>query len=143
MGTQALKQPDWFREMTARFPGRIALGLDAKGSKVVTGGWLEVSETPAIDLAKSFAGLNLAALIYTNIANDGMMQGVDEATVSDMVELTKLGFRVIASGGVSQLEDVRRLAETSREHPNLIGAIIGRAIYEGSLTVTDAIAAAR
>jgi phosphoribosylformimino-5-aminoimidazole carboxamide ribotide isomerase len=142
VGTQALKQPDWFREMTARFPGRIALGLDARDSKVATGGWLEVSETPAIDLARSFAGLNLAALIYTNIANDGMMQGIDEATISDMVELTKLGFPVIASGGVSRLEDVRRLAETSRQHPKLIGAIIGRAIYEGSLTVSDAIVAA-
>jgi phosphoribosylformimino-5-aminoimidazole carboxamide ribotide isomerase len=142
VGTQALKQPDWFREMTARFPGRIALGLDARDSKVATGGWLEVSQTPAIDLARSDAGLHLAALIYTNIANDGMMQGIDEATISDMVELTKLGFPVIASGGVSRLEDVRRLAETSREHPKLIGAIIGRAIYEGSLTVKDAIAAA-
>jgi phosphoribosylformimino-5-aminoimidazole carboxamide ribotide isomerase len=142
VGTQALKQPDWFREMTARFPGRIALGLDARDSKVATGGWLEVSQTPAIDLARSYAGLHLAALIYTNIANDGMMQGIDEATISDMVELTKLGFPVIASGGVSRLEDVRRLAETSREHPKLIGAIIGRAIYEGSLTVKDAIAAA-
>jgi phosphoribosylformimino-5-aminoimidazole carboxamide ribotide isomerase len=142
VGTQALKQPDWFREMTARFPGRIALGLDARDSKVATGGWLEVSQTPAIDLARSFAGLNLAALIYTNIANDGMMQGIDEATISDMVELTKLGFPVIASGGVSRLEDVRRLAETSRQHPKLIGAIIGRAIYEGSLTVSDAIVAA-
>jgi phosphoribosylformimino-5-aminoimidazole carboxamide ribotide isomerase len=142
VGTQALKQPDWFREMTARFPGRIALGLDARDSKVATGGWLEVSQTPAIDLARSYAGLNLAALIYTNIANDGMMQGVDLATISDMVELTKLGFPVIASGGVSRLEDVRRLAETSRKHPKLIGAIIGRAIYEGHLTVSEAIAAA-
>ncbi len=140
VGTQALKKPDWFREMTARFPGRIALGLDARDSKVATGGWLEVSQTPAIDLARSYAGLNLAALIYTNIANDGMMQGVDDATILDMVELTKLGFPVIASGGVSRLEDVRRLAETSQEHPKLVGAIIGRALYEGSLTVTSAIA---
>jgi phosphoribosylformimino-5-aminoimidazole carboxamide ribotide isomerase len=143
VGTQALKQPDWFREMTARFPGRIALGIDARDSKVATGGWLEVSETPAIELAKSYSRLNLAALIYTNIANDGMMQGIDEATISDMVELTRLGFRVIASGGVSRLDDVRRLAETSRKQPNLVGAIIGRALYEGSLTVSDAIAAAK
>ncbi len=141
VGTQALKQPDWFREMTARFPGRIALGLDAKDSKVATGGWLDVSQTPAIELAGSYQGLSLAAVIYTNIANDGMMQGIDEATIGDMVELTKLGFPVIASGGVSHLEDVRRLAETSREHPKLIGAIIGRALYEGSISVADAIAA--
>ena len=129
--------------MTARFPGRIALGLDARDSKVATGGWLEVSQTPAIVLARSYQGLHLAAVIYTNIANDGMMQGIDEATIRDMVELTELGFPVIASGGVSRLDDVRRLAETSREHPKLIGAIIGRALYEGTLTVADAIAAAR
>jgi len=143
VGTQALKQPDWFREMTARFPGRIALGLDARDSKVATGGWLEVSETPAIELARSYVGLKLAAVIYTNIANDGMMQGIDEATIRDMIELTKLGFPVIASGGVSRLDDVRKLAETSRDHPKLIGAIIGRAIYEESIHIADAIAVAK
>lgn len=142
VGTQALKQPDWFREMVARFPGRIALGLDARDSKVATGGWLEVSQTPAIDLAHSYTGLDLGAVIYTNIANDGMMQGIDDATIHDMVELTKLGFPVIASGGVSRLVDVQKLAATSQEHPKLIGAIIGRAIYEGTLTVPAAIAAA-
>ena len=143
VGTQALKQPDWFRDMTARFPGRIALGLDARDSKVATGGWLEVSQTPAIELARSYQGMQLAAVIYTNIANDGMMQGIDEATIGDMVELAKLGFPVIASGGVIRLEDIRRLAQTSREHPNLIGAIIGRALYEGTITVREAIVAGR
>ena len=77
--------------------------------------------------------------MYTNIANDGMMQGVDEATIRDMIALTELGLPVIASGGVTTLADVQRLADVSRQHPKLIGAIIGRAIYEGTIRVADAI----
>lgn len=143
IGTQALKQPEWFREIAAAYPGRIVLGLDARDSRVATAGWLDVSETPAIELAKQYCDLELAAVVYTNIANDGMMQGVDEATIGDMVAFTELGLPVIASGGVSSLDDVRRLAEVSREHPLLCGAIIGRALYEGAIQVPDAVSAAR
>jgi len=81
----------------------------------------------------------LAAVIYTNIANDGMMQGVDEATIADMVALADLGFPVIASGGVTTLDDIRRLTDESNAHPNLVGSIVGRAIYEGTIDVTEAI----
>lgn len=143
VGTQALKQPEWFGEMVRAYPGRIALGLDARNSMVATEGWLDVSQTPALELARQFIGLPVAAVIYTNIANDGMMQGVDEATIADMVALTELGLPVIASGGVTTLDDVRRLSETSRRHPRLVGAIIGRALYEGTINVPDAIASAR
>lgn len=139
VGTQALKQPAWFREMAEKFPGRMALGLDARNSMVATEGWLEVSSMPAIELAKQFADLDLAAVIYTNIANDGMMQGVDQGTIDDMVALTELGLPVIASGGVTTIDDIHNLANTSRRHPRLIGAIVGRAIYEGTLTVADAV----
>lgn len=139
VGTQALKQPGWFREMVQKFPGRIALGLDARDSKVATEGWLDVSSMSAIELARQYADLDLAAVIYTNIANDGMMQGVDQATIDDMVQLTELGLPVIASGGVTTLDDIRNLANTSRKHPKLIGAIVGRAIYEGTVTVADAV----
>ncbi|MGH7127296.1 MAG: 1-(5-phosphoribosyl)-5-[(5-phosphoribosylamino)methylideneamino]imidazole-4-carboxamide isomerase [Planctomycetaceae bacterium] len=142
VGTQALKDPAWFRSMVQRFPGRIALGLDARDSMVATDGWLDVSETPAIDLARGFADLDLAAVIYTNIARDGMMQGIDQRTVDDLIALTELGLPVIASGGVTTLDDVRLLAETSRRHPRLIGAIIGRAIYEGTIRIADAVALA-
>ncbi len=143
VGTQALKRPEWFAEMAAAFPGRIALGLDARNGRVATAGWLDVSETPAIDLARGFASLPLAAVIYTNIANDGMMQGVDEGTIADMLRLAELGLPVIASGGVTTLADVRRLADVSRIQPKLAGAIIGRALYEGTIRVADAVAAAR
>ena len=139
IGTQALKQPEWFREMVQQFPGHVALGLDARNGMVATAGWLDVSQTKAIELARQFMGLDLAAVIYTNIANDGMMQGVDEATIQDMIALAELGLPVIASGGVSTLADVERLTEVARTQPKLIGAIVGRAIYEGTIRVADAV----
>ena len=143
VGTQALKQPDWFREMAGKYPGRVILGLDARDSMVATAGWLDVSEKSALQLARQYADLDLAAVVYTNIANDGMMQGVDERTIDDMIQLTRLGLRVIASGGISTLGDVRRLRDTSRTRPNLVGAIIGRAIYEGAIDVAEAVRIAR
>ncbi len=139
IGTQALKQPDWFGAMVKRFPGRIALGLDARNGMVATAGWLDVSQTSAFELARQFADLDLAAVIYTNIANDGMMQGVDEATIQDMLLLAELGLPVIASGGVTTLADIERLTVASRLQPKLIGAIVGRAIYEGTIKVADAV----
>jgi phosphoribosylformimino-5-aminoimidazole carboxamide ribotide isomerase len=143
VGTQALKQPDWFRAMVPKFPGRIVLGIDARDSMVATEGWLDVSQTPAIELARQYAGLDIAALIYTNIANDGMMQGIDAATIADLKALALLGFSVIASGGVTTLDDVRKLADAARHEPQLVGAIIGRALYEGTITVKSAVSAAR
>jgi phosphoribosylformimino-5-aminoimidazole carboxamide ribotide isomerase len=142
VGTKALKDPAWFSEMAGKFPGRLVLGIDARDSMVATEGWLDVSETSAIDLARQYADLDLAALIYTNIANDGMMQGIDDQTIADMQELARLGFSVIASGGVTTLDDVRKLVAASQETPNLNGIIIGRALYEGTMTVAEAIAAA-
>ncbi len=142
IGTQALKQPQWFREMAQRWPGRLVLGIDARDGMVATEGWLDVSKTSAIELAKQYADLDLAAVVYTNIANDGMMQGVDDGTIRDMIQLAELGLPVIASGGVTTLDDVRKLAAVSRSQPKLIGAIIGRAIYEGTILVAEAIHAA-
>ncbi len=139
IGTQALKQPQWFRDMAQRWPGRLVLGIDARDGMVATEGWLDVSKTSAIELAKQYIDLNLAAVVYTNIANDGMMQGVDDCTIRDMVQLTDFGLPVIASGGVTTLDDVHKLAAVSRSQPKLIGAIIGRAIYEGTIRVADAI----
>ncbi len=139
IGTQALKQPQWFHEMVQRWPGRLVLGIDARDGMVATEGWLDVSKTSAIELAKQYADLDLAAVVYTNIANDGMMQGVDEGTIRDMIQLAELGLPVIASGGVTTLDDVRKLAAVSRSQPKLIGAIIGRAIYEGTIRVAEAI----
>jgi phosphoribosylformimino-5-aminoimidazole carboxamide ribotide isomerase len=142
IGTQALKCPDWFRAVAECYPGRVALGLDAKNSQVATEGWLDVSKTPAIELAAGLTGVPLAAVIYTNIANDGMLQGVDEGTLGDLSSLADLGLPVIASGGVTTLDDVRRLLAVQRDHPGLIGAIVGRALYEGTLKLAEAVSAA-
>ena len=139
IGTQALKQPDWFREIVNTAPERVALGLDAKNSMVATAGWLEVSRTSAIELAEQFAGLPIAAVIYTNIANDGMMQGIDESTMRDMANLADLGLPVIASGGVTTTKDIENLLALQQKHAGLVGAIIGRALYEGTIKLNEAI----
>ncbi|MFM8219967.1 MAG: HisA/HisF-related TIM barrel protein, partial [Planctomycetaceae bacterium] len=109
VGTAALKQPAWFRQMAEKYPGRLVLGLDARNSMVATEGWLDVSQTPALELARQYTGMPLAAVVYTNIANDGMMPGVDRATISEMQELARLGFPVLASVGVSSLIAVYNL----------------------------------
>jgi phosphoribosylformimino-5-aminoimidazole carboxamide ribotide isomerase len=143
VGTAALKQPDWFRAAVERYPGRVALGLDARNGMVATAGWLDVSQTPAEELALQFRGLPLAAVIYTNIANDGMMQGIDPATLEDLERLADRGFPVIASGGVTSLDDIRRLADIHRRQPQLVGAIIGRALYDGAFQLAEAVAVSR
>jgi phosphoribosylformimino-5-aminoimidazole carboxamide ribotide isomerase len=143
VGTQALKQPQWFRDMAARFPNRLVLGIDARNSMVATEGWLDVSLTPAIDLARDYAQLPLAAIIYTNIANDGMMSGVDAGTIDDLCRLADLGIPVIASGGVTTVLDIQTLVRASQKHPRLHGAILGRALYEGSLKLQEALQAAQ
>lgn len=140
IGTKALREPDWFTSMCRQFPGHLALGLDARDSMVATDGWLEVSGVSAIELARSFVGVPLAAVIYTNIANDGMMQGIDQGTLTDFRTLAAMGLPVIASGGVTTMADLAALKAIAREQPGLIGAITGRAIYEGTIHVREAIA---
>ena len=140
IGTKALREPDWFSEMCARFPNQLALGLDARDSMVATDGWLEVSTVSVTELAQRFVGIPLAAVIYTNIANDGMMQGIDEQTLNDFRTLAEMGLPVIASGGVTTMDDIAALKKIAAGHPNLIGVITGRAIYEGTIGVREAIA---
>ena len=135
VGTQALKEPHWFRQMCARFPGQMALGIDAKGGLVATDGWLNTSTTSAIDLARQFAGQPLAAIIYTDIARDGMLGGPNLAAMAEMKAAVNIP--VIASGGVATADDVAALARLS-----LDGCIIGRALYEGTITLADALSAA-
>jgi phosphoribosylformimino-5-aminoimidazole carboxamide ribotide isomerase len=139
IGTKALREPEWFAEMCRKFPGKLALGLDARDSMVATDGWLEVSQISAIELARSLVHVPLAAVIYTNIANDGMMQGIDAATLNDFRTLAGLGLPVIASGGVTTMADLAALKAIAAEEPHLIGAITGRAIYEGTIQVRDAV----
>lgn len=135
VGTRALKEPDWFRTAVQRFPGQLALGIDAKNGFVATDGWLETSTTSAIELAQQFAGEPLAAIIYTDIAKDGMLQGPNLEAMSQMNDAVEAD--VIASGGVTTADDVRRLAKLG-----LAGCIIGRALYEGTLTLAEALSAA-
>jgi phosphoribosylformimino-5-aminoimidazole carboxamide ribotide isomerase len=139
IGTKALREPDWFAEMCDVFPHQLALGLDARDSMVATDGWLEVSKVSVTDLAQRFVNVPLAAVIYTNIANDGMMQGIDQQTLDDFVKLAEMGLPVIASGGVTTMDDLVALKKIAARHPGLIGAITGRAIYEGTIHVREAI----
>ena len=134
IGTKALQSPAWLEQMCAKFPGKIVLGIDAKGGKVATHGWLEVSEMTALDLAQSSAKLPLAAIIYTDISRDGMMQGANVHAMAEMAAAVTLP--VIASGGVTTLDDVRRLHAAG-----MAGCIIGRALYEGGLNLREVIAA--
>lgn len=136
VGTRALKDPEWFRKMCRRYPEKLVLGIDARNGQVATDGWLETSSVAATELARQFADLPLAALIYTDIATDGMLAGPNFASVAEMQRAVKLP--VIASGGVTSAEDVARLALDG-----VAGCIIGRALYEGTLRLADALAAAK
>ena len=91
IGTKALKEPEWFAQACQTFPNKLALGLDAKDSMIAIEGWLEVSKVSVMDLARQFVDKPISAVIYTNIANDGMMQGVDEGTLNDLQALAELG----------------------------------------------------
>ncbi len=135
VGTKALKEPEWFREMCGKFPGKLAAGIDARNGRVATDGWLETSEMAATELARSLADQPIAAIIYTDIARDGMMAGPNLEAMAEMRRAVSVP--VIASGGVTTADDVRRLTEVGVD-----GCIIGRALYEGSLTLGEALAAA-
>jgi 1-(5-phosphoribosyl)-5-[(5-phosphoribosylamino)methylideneamino] imidazole-4-carboxamide isomerase (EC 5.3.1.16) len=134
IGTKAVKEPAFVAEMCKKFPGHIIVGLDAKDGYVATDGWAEVSEVKATDLAKQFANDGVSEIVYTDIARDGMMQGVNvEATVA-MAQASSIP--VIASGGITNMDDIRALAAESSK--GISGAITGRAIYEGSLDIAEA-----
>jgi len=135
IGTLALKQPDWFREMCNKYPDKLVLGIDAKNGFVATDGWLETSSTPAVTLAKQFESSPVAAIVYTDIATDGMMQGPNLPEMQAMQQ--QVAVPVVASGGVTTLDDVKNLAKAG-----LAGCIIGRALYEKTILLPEAIAVA-
>lgn len=139
IGTKALREPDWFAGICRNFPGQLALGLDAKNSMVATDGWLEVSQVSVKELVQRFVDVPVAAVIYTNIANDGMMQGIDQQTLDDFRMLAEMGLPVIASGGVTTMKDIEALKKIHDDQPGLRGVITGRAIYEGTIRVREAI----
>jgi len=134
IGTKAVKEPEFVAEACAAFPGKVIVGLDARDGLVATDGWAEVSEVRATDLARRFESDGVAAIVYTDIARDGMMQGVNvEATVA-MAQASSIP--VIASGGITDIRDITALINVA--HTGICGAITGRAIYEGTLDVADA-----
>lgn len=136
IGTRALREPEWFRATCRKYPNHLAIGIDARDGRVATHGWLETSDTLAVDLARQFEGEPIAALIYTDIATDGMLAGPNLAAMREMCEAVTLP--VIASGGVTTGEDVANLAAAG-----VAGCIVGRALYEGTLTLAGALQAAR
>jgi phosphoribosylformimino-5-aminoimidazole carboxamide ribotide isomerase len=135
IGTKALRDPAWFLRVCRQFPQRLALGLDARNGRVATDGWLQTSTVTAAELVQQFAGAPLAAVIYTDIARDGMLAGPNFQAIAELQ--AALDIPMIASGGVTTLDDVRRLREIG-----VAGCIIGRSLYEGQLTMAGALGAA-
>ena len=138
MGTAALKDPDFVKDMAKTYPGGIVVAVDARDGMVATEGWAEVSEVSVFDMARRFEHAGVASLLFTDIGRDGMLKGCNiEATV-DLARRTNLP--VIASGGVKGLDDIRMLALLARD--GIEGVITGRALYDGRLDLAAAIAMA-
>ena len=134
LGTKAVKEPSFVREACQAFPGRVIVGIDAKDGWVATDGWAEVSSVQAVDLARQFKADGISAIVYTDIARDGMMQGVNVEATAALARAC--GLPVIASGGVTNIDDVVRLKKVAAD--GIIGAITGRAIYEGTINLAEA-----
>ena len=135
LGTVAVRDPDLVRDAAKRFPGQVAVGIDARGGRVAVEGWAETSDLAAADLADRFADAGVAAIIYTDIDRDGVLTGVNWDATLELAEATSIP--VIASGGLASMDDVRRLAR----EPSLEGAITGRALYDGRIDPSAALAA--
>jgi phosphoribosylformimino-5-aminoimidazole carboxamide ribotide isomerase len=135
VGSVAIENPTLLERMAAEFPGQVVLGLDARDGRVAVRGWVDTSSLAAVDVARRHAGLPLAAIVYTDIATDGMLSGPNLAALEEMIAAT--GLPVIASGGVASAADIRRVAGIGAT-----GCIVGRALYDGGLTLTAALDAA-
>ncbi len=136
IGTWALRQPDLVADLCRRHPGRIAVGIDGRDGRVAVEGWVEQSETPVLDLARHFEGAGAAAIIYTDIDRDGAMQGHNVAATAALAD--GLSTPVIASGGVTDLTDLRALK--AEEGCGIDGVIVGRALYDGAFDAPAALA---
>ena len=136
LGTVALRDPPLVRQAARAFPGRIAVGIDARGGRVATQGWLETSDVTAADLARSFEDAGVAAIVYTDIERDGALRGVNVSGTADLAR--SVGAPVIASGGVAGLDDLRALKKESAS--GIAGVICGRALYDGKIDPAQALA---
>jgi len=135
VGSIAIEQPDLLVALAEAFPDRIVLGLDARDGRVAVRGWLETSDLTALDVARRHAALPLAAIVYTDIATDGMLSGPNLPALEEMAAAVTLP--VVASGGVADADDIAKVATTGCG-----GCIVGRALYEGTVTIAEAVAAA-
>lgn len=136
LGSSAIKQFDWFGQMAQKYPNRLVLGLDARGANLATEGWLDQGSQSILEFAKQAADLPLAAIIYTDISKDGMLAGPNVERTKQIAEAVNLP--IVAAGGVTTIQDIKTLKAAG-----VAGAIIGRALYEGSITLTEALEAER
>ena len=136
LGTAAQRNPALVEEACRLFPGRVVVGIDAKDGMVAVQGWAEVTGVTAIELARKFEGFGVAAIIYTDISRDGMMQGPNIAATRELAE--SITIPVIASGGVSSLADIENLLDI--ESSGVAGVVTGKAIYTGAIKLADAVA---
>jgi phosphoribosylformimino-5-aminoimidazole carboxamide ribotide isomerase len=135
VGSVAVESPALLVEMTTAFPGKIVLGLDARDGRVAVRGWLETTSLTAIDVARRHADLPLAAIVFTDIATDGMLSGPNLPALEAMVRSVPVP--IVASGGIASADDIRRVASTGAA-----GCIVGRALYENAVTILAAVEAA-
>jgi phosphoribosylformimino-5-aminoimidazole carboxamide ribotide isomerase len=140
VGTAALDRPDWAASLAERYPGKVALGLDVRGREVAVRGWVEGSGQDIAEVAARFDDAGFAALIVTQINVDGAGTGPDIALYEEL--LGDYETELIASGGVGSTDDLRHLARLGADTKPLLGAIVGKALYDGALTIDDALAAA-
>ncbi len=134
IGTQAVKEPSFVARLCEQWPGKVMVGLDAKDGRVALNGWAEDSGIDAIELAKSFEGVGVAGIVYTDISKDGMMQGFNSESTAAVAQAITIP--VFASGGVSSYDDIDRLGKIAKY--GVAGAIVGRALYEGTLELGEA-----
>jgi phosphoribosylformimino-5-aminoimidazole carboxamide ribotide isomerase len=129
LGTVALKNPALVTDAARAFPGRIVVGADAKGGKIATEGWAEVSEVTPVDLGRKFEDAGVAAILFTDVDGDGLLGGVNVAATKALAQAVRIP--VIASGGVGGIDDIEALL--AAEEPNIEGVVIGRALYDGRI----------
>ena len=134
IGTMAVKNPDFVEELCLEFPDKVIVGLDANNGFVATDGWAEQTNISVVELAKKYEQYGVSSIVYTDIARDGMMQGVNVDATAALADQTSIP--IIASGGITNLDDIAALLKNA--HHGIIGAITGRAIYEGQLNFRDA-----
>ena len=133
LGTKAVTEPQFLQQAATRYPDKIILGLDAKDGYVSIDGWQTTSQHTALDFIQQHNELPLAAIIYTDINRDGMMKGANLEATAELAQVANVG--VIASGGVTSLDDVHKLGDYAKD--GVIGAVVGRALYEGTLSLSQ------